>query len=1473
MPNHSAKQRIALFLFCFLPGSLAFSQTASLSLSSGSAVEGGSVSLNLSLSGGGAPAGLQWMFSFAPSDVSSIAVTPGPALASAGKNLTCNSVGGSVTCMAIGTTDSTIGNCVVATVTVTLAPATGGTTVPIVLSSPVAAFANGSSETVSATSGVVTVQNWQPGLSSLQCSPTSLSSGAKSTCTVVLAQAAPSGGTAVTLSSNSALLPVAASVTVPAGSTSAPFTATAGTIAANQTATLTATLNGIAKTASINLVAAVQVSSLSCSPASLGQNSSSSCTITLNQAAPAGGASVALSSNVAALTVPASVTVAAGSATAIFSATSSTFSVNQTATVTATYNSTSATAGISLATSAQVQVSSLSCSPNSLGSNSSSTCTLTLTQAAPAGGASVALSSNLAAVTVAASVTVAAGSVTATFSAASGTILTNQDATVTATYNSTSATATICLKAPVQVSSLSCNPASLGPNSSSSCTVALIQAAPGGGASVVLSSNAAALTVPASVTVSAGSLMATFNATSGTFASNQTATVTATYNSTSAMASVSLTTPAQISSFSCSPTTLGQSSSITCTVMLTQAAAGGGASVALSSNAAALTVPASVTVAAGSSMATFNATSGTFSSNQTATLTATYNNTASASISLAASAPAASSLSLSSGAAVQGGSVPLNLTLAGSGGAPAGLQWRFDFLPSDVSSVVVAAGAALGSANKTLTCNYVSGSVTCMAIGATDSTIGNGVVATVTVTLSPATSGSTVHIMVCAPGAAFANGSAATMASTLGTVAVTNWQPGLSSLLCSPNSLASGAQATCTVSLAQAAPSGGTAVSLASNNSMLPIAASITVPAGSTSATSSATAGKCGANQTATVTATLNGAAKTSTVSLVAPVQVSTLTCSPNTLGQNSTSICTITLTQDAPTGGASVTLASNAAALTVPASVKVAAGASTATFSATSGTISSSQTATVTATYNSSSVTANISLSASAFISSLSCSPATLTSATSATCTVTAANGSQGQATLTSNNPLLTLPASVNLRLSRGALTASFTATAGQITASQTAIITASLNGTAKSTAVTLNAGTQPQVRLLTLACTPSALPAQSTGLCSITLGTVADGAAAQVRLSSSSAALQLPAVIATRPGQTSIQFQINSSTSAKDEAAVISAQLNADTIEQTVSLRRSHNLPVIVPASQVVKFGSELRFQVSAEDQSAQFTASAPPAGATFDGSTGVFAWTPTAAQQGKYRLAFRATNSAGEAGIAYSAVQVDAGEPAVDRVVNAASGSVQGACSPGAIARIEGRWLSQGEAATDPSGGSLELGGTSVEIEGKSVPILYASSSRIDILCPEAGPALSFEIVVRTAGLVSPPFETKQNAVAPGIFTVDGDGSGQGLVALAGGSKLAMVRNYLSAAEPARPGDRIVILATGIGAASNVLVRIGDAEFPAETVTTVAGRPGVSQITAVVPDGAAAGNSVSLSIVGQLPDGSPVSSNSVSVAIEEK
>ena len=90
-------------------------------------------------------------------------------------------------------------------------------------------------------------------LTSLACNPTSLASGASSTCTVALSGAAASGGVAVALSSNSASVAVPGSVTVAAGATAATFAAAAGTITASSTAVVTATLAGVSATANLSL--------------------------------------------------------------------------------------------------------------------------------------------------------------------------------------------------------------------------------------------------------------------------------------------------------------------------------------------------------------------------------------------------------------------------------------------------------------------------------------------------------------------------------------------------------------------------------------------------------------------------------------------------------------------------------------------------------------------------------------------------------------------------------------------------------------------------------------------------------------------------------------------------------------------------------------------------------------------------------------------------------------------------------------------------------------------------------------------------------------------------------------------------------------------------------------------------------------------------------------------------------------------
>src|SRR6185503_19840925 len=82
-----------------------------------------------------------------------------------------------------------------------------------------------------------------PAVTSLQCFPNTISSGASSTCTVTIAQVAPASGVIVTLSDNSAALSTPASVTVAAGTSTATFNVTAGSVTADTAVTISASLN------------------------------------------------------------------------------------------------------------------------------------------------------------------------------------------------------------------------------------------------------------------------------------------------------------------------------------------------------------------------------------------------------------------------------------------------------------------------------------------------------------------------------------------------------------------------------------------------------------------------------------------------------------------------------------------------------------------------------------------------------------------------------------------------------------------------------------------------------------------------------------------------------------------------------------------------------------------------------------------------------------------------------------------------------------------------------------------------------------------------------------------------------------------------------------------------------------------------------------------------------------------------------
>jgi hypothetical protein len=168
------------------------------------------------------------------------------------------------------------------------------------------------------------------------------------------------------------------------------------------------------------------------------------------------------------------------------------------------------------------------------------------------------------------------------------------------------------------------------------------------------------------------------------------------------------------------------------------------------------------------------------------------------------------------------------------------------------------------------------------------------------------------------------------------------------SVMLNPTSVYGGTASQGTVTLSTAAPSGGTVVKLSSSNTAVAtVPTSVTVPAGSTSATFTASTSDVSFQTLVTVTASAGSAAESATLKVnpaPSPVGVASLALNPTSVKGGNTSQGTVTLVEVAPSGGTLVTLASsNKGAATVPASVTVPAGAQSATFTVSTNKVSSS--------------------------------------------------------------------------------------------------------------------------------------------------------------------------------------------------------------------------------------------------------------------------------------------------------------------------------------------------------------------------------------------------------------------------------------------------------------------------------------------------------------------------------------------------
>jgi hypothetical protein len=139
---------------------LVLAQTLTLAPASGNPRT--SVSMNLALVSGGAPAALQWNLSYPTAAVTSITVSTGAAATAAGKTVTCAPAGtGTYPCVLTGLNQNGIADGTVATANITLASGATGD-VQIGVGSALGATPLGAAQAVTATGNTIHVGGTPP---------------------------------------------------------------------------------------------------------------------------------------------------------------------------------------------------------------------------------------------------------------------------------------------------------------------------------------------------------------------------------------------------------------------------------------------------------------------------------------------------------------------------------------------------------------------------------------------------------------------------------------------------------------------------------------------------------------------------------------------------------------------------------------------------------------------------------------------------------------------------------------------------------------------------------------------------------------------------------------------------------------------------------------------------------------------------------------------------------------------------------------------------------------------------------------------------------------------------------------------------------------------------------------------------------------------------------------------------------------
>jgi uncharacterized repeat protein (TIGR03803 family) len=388
----------------------------------------------------------------------------------------------------------------------------------------------------------------------------------------------------------------------------------------------------------------------------------------------------------------------------------------------------------------------------------------------------------------------------------------------------------------------------------------------------------------------------------------------------------------------------------------------------------------------------------------------------------------------------------------------------------------------------------------------------------------------------------------------------------------SPTSFSNGGTTTGTVTLSGPAPSGGSVVGLSDDNpGVLNVPSSVTVPAGSTSATFPGTAQNLFvlSNTVVTTTATLGNSTAQGTVTVTPGINVTSISLNPNTVTAGNSTSATVTIASPAPAGGNEVELSQSQNShfcvlpLVYPNNnpiVTVPAGNTSVTFSIGTTSISASCTAPVYAQSGTATVSTNFTVnpgSSGPTISSVTLNPTSVVGGNNSTGTVTlssAAPSGGSVVSLSSNSSSASVPSTVTVP--GGSTSANFPVTTTSVTSTTTAVITATLGSSSQNASLTITPASG-NVTLSSLTLNPTSVSGGNNSTGTVTLTGAAPSGGASVSLSSSNTSVAtVPSSVTVQAAQTSATFTVRTQRVFSNTNATISATYNGTTKNATLTV-----------------------------------------------------------------------------------------------------------------------------------------------------------------------------------------------------------------------------------------------------------------------------------------------------------------------------